>query len=101
MNGKLNVRTINNFDHALFFHLLTNDHFQGDFLNKLYISTFSNTSLPFHEVHLIEGPSFTTLLNHEKLFDVNQNLLARALKNRVFVRADILRPSFLHGFVVN
>ena len=36
------------------FHLLTNDHFQEDFLNKLYIqSTFSNISLPFHEVHLL------------------------------------------------
>ena len=40
----------------LFFHLLTNDHFQGDFLNELYIeSIFSNIPLPFHEVPLIEG----------------------------------------------
>ena len=66
----------------LFFLLLTNDHYQGDFLNKLYIlSTFSNISLSFHEVHLIEGRSWTTLLNHEQLLDVDQNLLARALKN--------------------
>ena len=65
----------------LFFYLLTNDHFQGNFLNKLYIlSTFSNISLPFHEIHLIESRSQRTLLNHEKFFDVNQNLLARALK---------------------
>ena len=43
----------------LLFHHLTNDHFQGDFLNKRYIlSTFSNISLPFHEVYLIEGHSF-------------------------------------------
>ena len=33
----LNVNTIIDFDHTLFFHLLINDHFQGDFLNKLYI----------------------------------------------------------------
>ena len=40
----------------LFFHLLTNVHFQGEFVNKLYIlSTFSNMLLPFYEVHLIEG----------------------------------------------
>ena len=40
----------------LFFHLLTNDHFQGEFINKLYIlSAFSNISLPFQEVHLKEG----------------------------------------------
>ena len=66
----------------LFFLLLTNDHYQGDFLNKLYIlATFSNISLSFHEVHLIEGRSWATLLNHEQLLDVDQNLLARALKN--------------------
>ena len=52
MNGKLNVKAVNNnFD-----HLLANDHFQGDFLNKLNILfTFSNISIPFHEVNLIEG----------------------------------------------
>ena len=56
MNGKLNAKTIKNFDNALFFHLLTNDHFQGKFFTKLYVlSTFSNISLPFQEVHLIEG----------------------------------------------
>ena len=39
----------------LFFHLLTNDHFQGDFLNNFFIlSTFSNISLPIHEAHLVE-----------------------------------------------
>ena len=65
----------------LFFHLLTNDYFERDFLNKLYncTSIFSNISLPFHEVHLIEGWPRTKFLNHEQLFDVN--LLARALKN--------------------
>ena len=63
----------------LLFHMLTNDHFQGDFLNKCYIwSTFSNISLAFHEVHLIEGRPLTTLLNHEQIFNVNQNLLARS-----------------------
>ena len=66
----------------LFFPLSSNDHFQEDFLNKLYIvSTFSNISLPFHGIHLIEVWSGTTLLNHEQLFHVNQNLLARALKH--------------------
>ena len=55
MNWKLIVKTINNFYHAPFFRL-------------------------FLEVHLIEGRPWTTLLNHEQLFDVNQNLLARALK---------------------
>ena len=40
----------------LFFHLLASDHFQGNFYNKLCIlSTFSNMSLPFHEVYLIVG----------------------------------------------
>ena len=66
----------------LFFHLLINDHFQVDFFNNLYIlSTFNNVSLPFREVHLIEGRPQTTLLNHGQFFDVNQNLLVRALKN--------------------
>ena len=36
--------------------------------------------LPFQEVHLIEGCPLTTLLNHEQLFDVNQNLLVGGLK---------------------
>ena len=54
---------------SLFFHLLTNDCFQGDFLNKLYIySTLSNISLPFHEVYLIEGGppggTFIYIRNH-------------------------------------
>ena len=43
MNGKFNVKTIINFGfffNLIFFHLLTNDHFQGDFLNKLYIIYF-------------------------------------------------------------
>ena len=62
------------------FQLLINDHFHGDFLNKLYIlSTFSNILLPFQGVHFKEGR--LTLLNHEQLFDVNQNLLVRALRN--------------------
>ena len=53
---KLNVKTINNIDHAFLFSSVTNDHLQGDFLNKPYIQfTLSNTSLPFHEVHLIDG----------------------------------------------
>ena len=38
MNGKFNVKTIINFDYTpLIFPLSTNDHFQGDFINKLYI----------------------------------------------------------------
>ena len=42
MNGKLNVKTIINFDHV-------------DILNKLYTySTFSNMSFPFYGVHLVE-----------------------------------------------
>ena len=63
----------------LLFHCLTNDHFQGDFLNKLYM--LFNISLPFYEVHLIEDQPWTTLLKHEQLFHVDQNLLAKALKN--------------------
>ena len=40
----------------LFFHLLTNNHFQGEFVKKLYmLFTFSNIWLPFQEVHLTEG----------------------------------------------
>ena len=67
----------------IFFHLLTNDYFQCDFLNKLYIwSTLNNISLPFHEVRFKEDQPWTTLLNHEQLFDVNQKLLASPLKNR-------------------
>ena len=30
---------------------------------------------------MIEGQPWTTLLNHEQLFDVNQNQLVRALKD--------------------
>ena len=37
INGKLNVKTINNFNHASLLSSMTNDHLQGDFLNKLYI----------------------------------------------------------------
>ena len=67
---------------ALLLYLLINDQFQSDFLNKTYIlCTFSNISLPFHEVRLIEGSPWAVLLNHKQIFDVNQNLLARALKN--------------------
>ena len=67
----------------IFFHLLTNDYFQCDFLNKLYIwSTLNNIWLPFHEVRFKEDQPWTTLLNHEQLFDVNQKLLASPLKNR-------------------
>ena len=70
--------------------MLTNDHFQRNILNKLYIlSTFSNISLPFHEVHLIEGRTWTTLLNHEQLFDVNQTLLAKPLKNKFSPSSDL------------
>ena len=61
----------------LLFHLLSNDHFQGDFLNKLYILyTFSNIPLPFREVHSREG---LWKVNDKQPFDVNQNLLAKAL----------------------
>ena len=42
-------------------------------------------NLPFHEFLLIECRPLTTLLNHEQLFDVNQNLLAEALKNKFSV----------------
>ena len=68
----------------LFFHLLTNVHFQGEFVNKLYIlSTFSNISLPFYEVHLIEGRRWT-MNDFSKLTQIEVNSLsklARALKN--------------------
>ena len=46
MNEKLNVKIINNFVMPLFFHILTKNHFERDFLNKLYVwSTFRNISL--------------------------------------------------------
>ena len=81
VNGMLNVKTINKFDHAPFISSVDHWPFPRWNVNKLYIlSTFGNISLPFHEVHLKEGQPWTTLLNHEQLFDVNQNLLARALK---------------------
>ena len=54
MNEKLNVKTINNFDRV--FLLLSVD--QSPFRRPL-----------------------TNLLNHEQLFYVEKNLLARALKN--------------------
>ena len=54
-------------------------------------------SLPFHEVHLIEGWPLTTLLNHEQLFDVNQNLLARALKNAFSPPSSIFFPLSLNN----
>ena len=67
----------------IFFHLLTNDYFQCGFLNKLNIwSTLNNISIPFHEVCFKEDQPWTTLLNHEQLFDVSQKLLASPLKNR-------------------
>ena len=37
MNVKLNGKTIINFDHASLLSSVDNYHFQGDFLNKLYI----------------------------------------------------------------
>ena len=83
MNSKLNVKSLIILIMPLFFHLLTNDHFQGDFLNKLYIkSIFNEISLPFLEIHLIEGWPWTALLNHKQLFDINQNLLSSNLKNK-------------------
>ena len=62
----------------LFFFLLTIDHFQRGFLNKLFIlSTLSNILLPFKRNPFDKKSA----MNHKQLFDVNQNLLARALKN--------------------
>ena len=81
MNGMLNVKSINNFDHTPLLSSVDEWPFPfHDFLNKMYIlSTFSNISLPFPGVHFIEGRPWATLLKHEQLFDVKQNLFA--LKN--------------------
>ena len=73
----------------LAFHLLINGHF---IFKEIFLTNcrsyllFSNISLPFHEFHLREDWPRTTLLNHEQLFQVNQNLLARTLR-------DIFSPS--------
>ena len=41
---------------SLFIQLLTNNPCQGGFFHKLYVqSTFTNISLPLHEVHLAES----------------------------------------------
>ena len=42
---------------SLFLRLLTNNHCLEELFNKLHIySTFTNVLLPFHEVHLVDGP---------------------------------------------
>ena len=51
----------------LSFNLLTNDYFQVDFLNKLYI--------------------------YEQVLDVNQNLFARAVQNTFSASSDFFLPS--------
>ena len=67
-----------------FFHLLTNDRFQGDVLNRLQSNLLLVRYHYFHGAHLIEGRLSTALLNHEKLFDVNQNLLVVSFKKYIF-----------------
>ena len=50
-----NLRPVSTQDVDIY-RVLTNDHFEGNVLNKLHIqSTFSNISLPFHGVHLIKN----------------------------------------------
>ena len=77
MNGKLNVKPINNFDQAPL--LSSVGQWNTHSTTNLLLVTYH---LPFHEVRLIEGRPWTILLNHEKLSNVNQNLLTNALKNK-------------------
>ena len=79
MDAKFNVKTIILIV-PLFFHLLASNHFQGDFLNKLYIqSTFGN--ITYRTYHYLLMKSIWYKVSHEQLFHVNKKLTAKALKN--------------------
>ena len=82
MDRKFNVKTIILII-PLFLHLLTNDDFQGDFLNKLYISsTFSN--MTYRAYHYLFMKSIWQKVGHEQVLHVNIKCLATALKKYVF-----------------
>ena len=91
MNGKFNVKTIINFDHAPL--LSSVDQLE---ISKGIFLTNCNSNLLLETYYYlftksIEGRPWTTLLNHEQFFGVNQNLVARALKNK-FLPSSVFFP---------
>ena len=84
MNGNLNVKTINDFEHG--YLLSTVDHcpfLRESFLTKgtsnLLLVTYQYLFMTF--IWWKDRP-WITLLNNEQFFDVNQKLIGRTFKNR-------------------
>ena len=84
MNWNLNVKTFNDFEHA--YPLSTVDHCL--FLRESFLTKGASNLLLVTYQYLFmtfiwwKGRPWITLLNKEQFFDVNQNLLARTLKNK-------------------
>ena len=84
MNGNLNVKTINGFEHA--YLLSTVDH--CPFLRESFLTKgTSNLLLTAYQYLFMtfiwwNGRPSINVLNNEQFFDVNQNLIARTLKNQ-------------------
>ena len=84
MNENLNVKTLNDFEHV--YLLSTVDH--CPFLRESFLTKgASNLILVTYQYLFMtfiwrKGWPWITLLNNEQFFDVNQNLIARTLKNQ-------------------
>ena len=84
MNGNLNVKTINDFGHG--YLLSTVDH--CPFLRESFLTKGTSNLLLVTYQYLFmtfiwwKGRPWITLLNNGQFFDVNQNLIARTLKNQ-------------------
>ena len=84
MNWNLNVKTFKDFEHA--YPLSTVDHCL--FLREYFLLKGASNLLLLTYQYLFmtfiwwKGRPWINLLNNEQFFDVNQNLLARTLKNQ-------------------
>ena len=84
MNGNLNVKTINDFEHGYLFS--TVDH--CPFLRESFLTNGTSNLLLVTYQYLFmtfiwwKGRPWITLLNNGQFFDVKQNLIARILKNQ-------------------
>ena len=84
MNGNLNIKTINDFEHDHLLSIVDHCPFQTEsFLTKgtsnLLLVTYQYLFMTFI---WWKGRPWITLLNNELRFDVNQNLIARTLKDQ-------------------